>query len=106
VTNELTGQGPVDQAVGRPIPEGAADGGLTDLVMTCAFAVQLGQQTVTITAVGKRPLGFPRGELLSVGTSGRHNYAVCPLKVLAWIHGRTRKPPHVGTAAPLTVPGG
>lgn len=67
------------------------DGGLTALVMRCAFAVLAGQKTVTITATGKRSAGFPRGELLSVGTDGSHNYAVCPVKVLAWLHGITSK---------------
>ena len=63
---------------------------LTDLAITCALACVTGQQTATISTRGKRPLGFPRGELLSVGTNGAHNYAVCPVKVLAWIHTRTK----------------
>lgn len=65
-----------------------SDGGLTALVMQCAFAVLAGQRTVTISATGKRPAGFPRGELLSVGTNGAHNYAVCPVKAMAWCHSR------------------
>lgn len=60
-----------------------------DLVMRCALAVLSGMKTVTISTTGKRLAGFPRGELLSVGTNGAHNYAVCPVKVLAWIHART-----------------
>jgi hypothetical protein len=71
-----------------------SDGGLTALVMQCAFAVLAGQQTVTISATGKRPPGFPRGELLSVGTDGSHNYACHPVKVLAWLHSRTTKQPN------------
>lgn len=67
------------------------DGGLTGLVMQCAIAVIAGQKTVTISATGKRPAGFPRGELLSVGTNGAHNYAVCPIKALAWVHSKTTK---------------
>jgi hypothetical protein len=67
------------------------DGGLTALVMQCAFAVLAGQPTVTISSTGKRPAGFPRGELLSVGTNGAHNYAVHPVKMLAWLHARTSK---------------
>ena len=71
------------------------DGGLTALVMQCAFAVIAGQKTVTISTTGKRPSGFPRCELLSVGTDGSHNYAVCPIKAMAWIHSRTtRKTPN------------
>jgi hypothetical protein len=66
-------------------------GGLTALVTRCAYAVLAGQQTVTISATGKRPAGFPRGELLSVGTDGTHNYAAHPVKVLAWVHARTSK---------------
>lgn len=65
------------------------DGGLTALVMRCALAIIAGQRTVTISATGKRPEGFPRGELLSVGTNGAQNYAVCPVKALAWVHART-----------------
>lgn len=75
--------------------QGDGDGGLTALVMQCAFAVIAGQKTVTVSATGKRPAGFPRGELLSVGMSGAHNYAVCPIKVLAWVHARTTKTPKV-----------
>jgi len=63
-------------------------GARTELVMACAHAILAGQPTVTITVAGKRPRGFPRGELLSVGTDGQHNYAVCPAKVLGWIHAR------------------
>ena len=70
------------------------DGGLSALVMTCAYAVLAKQPTVTITVTGKRPQGFPRGELLSVGTNGHHNYAVHPVKVLAWIHARGSKTPN------------
>lgn len=59
---------------------------LTDIAMTCAMACVSGQATVTIATRGKRPPGFPRGELLSVGTNGEHNYACHPVKVLAWLH--------------------
>ena len=62
---------------------------LADIVMSCAYAIIVGQPTVTISATGKRPAGFPRGELLSVGTNGERNYAVNPVKVLAWIHAKT-----------------
>ena len=67
------------------------DGGLTALVMQSAFAVIAGQKTITISSTGKRPVGFPRGELLSVGTNGAHNYAICPIKTMAWVHSRTCK---------------
>jgi hypothetical protein len=67
------------------------DGGLTALVMQCAFAVLAGQPTVTISTTSKVPPGFPRGELLSVGTNGSHNYAVDPVKALAWIHAQTSR---------------
>ena len=66
------------------------------LVGLCLSAVLAGCATVTISATGKRPPGFPRGELLSVNAAGVHNYAVCPIKVLAWIHKKTaarRSPP-------------
>lgn len=68
-----------------------SDGGLTALVMRCAFAVLAGEPTVTISATGGCPRGFPRGELLSVGTNGAHNYACNPVKVLAWLHAKTSK---------------
>ena len=104
-TNTDTGRGAVagqvERPVGRQVQERNSDGGLTGLVMQCAFAVLAGQATVTISATGKRPAGFPRGELLSVGTDGSHNYATCPVKVLAWVHARTSKTPN----AELTGPG-
>jgi hypothetical protein len=68
---------------------------LADLVMTCAHAVISGQATVTLSVRGTRPPGFPRGELLSVGASGEKNYAVDPVKALAWVHARTSKTPNV-----------
>lgn len=69
---------------------------LTDLAMTCALACVAGQATVTIATRGKRPPGFPRGELLSVGTNGAYNYACHPVKVLAWLHARMSKTHNVG----------
>jgi hypothetical protein len=61
---------------------------VADLAMTCALACMTGQPTVTVAVCGKRPVGFPRGELLSVGTGGMKNYACHPVKVLAWLHAR------------------
>ncbi len=64
---------------------------LAGLAFDCARAVLEGRDTVMVSKAGpKRVPGFPRGELLSVGTNGSHNYAVCPLKVLAWIHSGTK----------------
>jgi hypothetical protein len=64
---------------------------LAGLAFDCARAVLEGRDTITVSKNGpKRVPGFPRGELLSVGTNGAHNYAVCPLKVLAWIHSGTK----------------
>ena len=97
-------EGRLEQRVGRPVPERADDGGLTALVMQCAFAVLAGQPTVTISATGKRPADFPRGELLSVGSDGSHNYACHPVQVLAWLHARTSKPHNVGNKRPGTGP--
>jgi hypothetical protein len=68
--------------------------------MTCALACVSGQATVTLSTRGKRPAGFPRGELLSVGTNGAHNYACHPVKVLAWLHARTSKAPNVLQPSP------
>ena len=58
----------------------------TKLAMRCALACVAGEKTVTVSLTGKKPSGFPRGELLSVGTNGANNYAICPVKALAWIH--------------------
>ena len=64
---------------------------LAGLAFDCARAVLEGRDTITVSKNGpKRVPGFPRGELLSVGTNGEHNYAVCPVKVLAWIHSGTK----------------
>lgn len=64
---------------------------LAGLAFDCARAVLEGCDTITVSKNGpKRVPGFPRGELLSVGTNGSHNYAVCPVKVLAWIHSGTK----------------
>ena len=64
---------------------------LAGLAFDCARAVLEGRDTITVSRNGpKRVPGFPRGELLSVGSDGSHNYAVCPLKVLAWIHSGTK----------------
>jgi len=76
------------------------DGGLAALVMACATTILAGQPTVTISATGKRPAGFPRGELLSVGADGTRNYAACPVKVLAWIYARTSKAANVRAEPP------
>jgi hypothetical protein len=67
------------------------DARLAGLAFDCARAVLEGRDTITVSKAGpKRVPGFPRGELLSVGTNGAHNYAVCPVKVLAWIHSGTK----------------
>lgn len=69
-------------------PAENSDGGLIALVMRCAMAVAANEPTVTISCIGKRPAGFPRGELLSAGANGSHNYAVDPIKTLAWVRNR------------------
>lgn len=64
---------------------------LAILAFDSARAVLHGRKTITVSTLRpKRVPGFPRGELLSVGADGSHNYAVCPLKVLAWIHSCTQ----------------
>ncbi len=50
----------------------------------CKNACVLGHD-IHLTIDGKKPKGFPRGELLSIGSDGSRNYAFDPLKVLAWI---------------------
>lgn len=59
---------------------------LVSIAMMCMMAVIEGRPTVSISATGKKLTGFPRGELLSVGTNGARNIAVDPVKVMAWIH--------------------
>lgn len=58
-----------------------------DLEAACIAAHLAQQRTMAISIVPgqKRPAGFPRGELLSVGTNGSKNYAVDPLKLLAYL---------------------
>ena len=68
------------------------------LAHSCVDAVLHGMTTVTVSARGPGglPRGVGRGELLSVNQEGVHNYAVDPIKVLAWIHKKTparRSPP-------------
>jgi len=64
---------------------------LVTLAIECTRAILEGLDTITVSKDGpKRVPGFPRGELLSIGTNGAHNYAVCPLKVLAWIYSGTK----------------
>lgn len=44
--------------------------------------------TLSVAPGQKCPAGFPRGRLASIGTNGSKNYAVDPLKVLAWLRER------------------
>lgn len=87
-----------DVATPQAVPWAQADDKqakqLADIAITCALACVAGLPTVTISTRGTRPAGFPRGELLSVGTDGARNYACHPVKVLAWLHGRTSKTPN------------
>lgn len=55
------------------------------LAVMCIEACALGLNRVTIAVTGVRPKGFPRGELLSVGTNGQKNYSVDPVKVIGWM---------------------
>lgn len=64
---------------------------MAEQIESACIAAHLARQravTLSIAAGQKRPAGFPRGELLSVGTNGSKNYAVDPLKVLAWLRER------------------
>ena len=73
---------------------------LAALAVTCAYACVTGAATVTLSVRGVRPAGFPRGELLSVGTDGAKNYAVDPIKALAWLRSRHSKTPNVRANLP------
>lgn len=61
------------------------------LATACVWACMTGNKTITIALKAKRNREFPRGELLSVGSDGSHNYAMDPVKVLAWIRDRNAK---------------
>jgi hypothetical protein len=65
---------------------------LADIAMTCALACAAGAQTVTLAVRGKIPKGFPRAELLSVGSNGESNYAADPVRVLAWVRSVAARP--------------
>lgn len=77
---------------------------MVELAMTCLWACLNGYPTVTLSVKGKCPPGFPRGELLSVGSDGSRNYAVHPVKVLAWIHSRASVTAPAATAPPAASP--
>ena len=61
------------------------------LAWACVWACMAGKKTITITLKAKRSREFPRGELLSVEEDGSHNYAMDPVKVLAWIRDQNVK---------------
>lgn len=58
-----------------------------ELEAACIAAHLARQRLMTVSIVPgqKRPAGFPRGELLSIGTNGAKNYAVDPLKLLSFL---------------------
>lgn len=58
-----------------------------NLEAACIAALIARQRLMTVSIVPgqKRPAGFPRGELLSVGTNDAKNYAIDPLKLLAFL---------------------
>lgn len=64
---------------------------MTKLAMACVLACMTGNKTITLTLKAKRSREFPRGELLSVGSDGSHNYAMDPVRVLAWIRDQNAK---------------
>lgn len=63
-----------------------------ELVAACAGAVLAGTTITLSLPVGaaRWPHGFPRGELLSVGSDGSKNAAFDPVKVLAWVQKATQ----------------
>ena len=61
------------------------------LAWACVWACMTGNKTITITLKAKRSREFPRGELLSVGEDGSHNYAMDPVRILAWIRDKNAK---------------
>jgi hypothetical protein len=61
------------------------------LASACVWACMTGNKTITLTLKSKRSREFPRGELLSVGADGSHNYAMDPVRVLAWIRDQNAK---------------
>jgi len=61
------------------------------LAWACVLACMTGNKTITITLKSRRNREFPRGELLSVGSDGSHNYAMDPVRVLALIRDQNVK---------------
>ena len=59
---------------------------VTEAVAYACAQACIDGRSVTLSFHGKRPMGFPRGVLLSVGTDGSKNYQMDPVRVLAWIH--------------------
>lgn len=58
----------------------------TKLAMCCALACVAGEEKVGVSIIGTKPSGFPRGELLSVGTNAALRH------LLAFIDGETLDP--------------
>lgn len=71
--------------------ESTASDAMLTLAQACVWACMTGNKTITVTLKAKRAKGFPRGELLSVGTDGSHNYAMDPVRLLAWIRDQNVK---------------
>lgn len=66
---------------------------MIDVEKACLLAAACLVRSMTITlthpAGEKPPKGFPRGELLSIGTDGCRNVAYDPLKILTWVQRET-----------------
>lgn len=64
---------------------------LPTLCHACTQALIAGQRVTLSLPLGKTwPRGWPRGELLSVGTDGHRNVSYDPLRVLAWVQRATQ----------------
>jgi len=63
---------------------------IPELCNACVEALLAGQRITLSMPDGLRwPHGFPRGELLSVGSNGMRNVSHDPLRVLAWVKHKT-----------------
>lgn len=64
---------------------------IPELCNACVQALMAGQRiTLSLPAGYRWPPGFPRGELLSVGSDGMSNVSHDPLRVLAWVKKATK----------------
>lgn len=65
---------------------------LPDLCRAAVACIMVGSDRMTLSLEpgAKWPPGFPRGEMLSVGSNGMENRSFRVLKVLEWVQKRAK----------------